>query len=116
MNERILKWLYAIQLAIAEIDSYFENIERNFISYQKNTMLKRAVERNLEIIGKAVTRILKREPSFTESITNARAIIGLRNQVIHAYDNISYENIWSILITHLPKLKSEVNELILASE
>ncbi|MEY4572055.1 MAG: hypothetical protein RLZ10_1281, partial [Bacteroidota bacterium] len=42
----------------------------------------------------------------------AKSIIGLRNQVIHSYDNISDENIWSILITHLPQLKLEINLLL----
>ena len=74
-------------------------------------MLKRAVERNLEIIGEAMNRIIKRDESFAKSITNAKSIVGLRNQVIHAYDNISDENIWSILINHLPKLKLEIDEL-----
>ncbi|WP_241775642.1 HepT-like ribonuclease domain-containing protein [Flavobacterium sp. Root420] len=36
----------------------------------------------------------------------------MRNQVIHAYDNISDENIWSILTNHLPKLRLEVDKLI----
>ncbi|KKL16390.1 hypothetical protein LCGC14_2496050 [marine sediment metagenome] len=75
-------------------------------------MLKRAVERNLEIIGEAINRILKRDESFERKISNAKAIIGLRNQVIHSYDNVSDENIWSILTTHLPKLKSEIIYLI----
>lgn len=71
-------------------------------------MLKRAVERNLEIIGEATNRILKRDVSYEIKITEAKSIIGLRNQVIHAYDNISDENIWSILIHHLPRLKEEI--------
>lgn len=75
-------------------------------------MLKRAIERNLEIIGEAMNRILKRDTSFENKIANAKSIIGLRNQVIHAYDTISDENIWSVLIIHLPKLKSEINKLI----
>ena len=75
-------------------------------------MLKRAVERDLEIIGEAVNRIIKRDAGHETDITNSKAIIGLRNQVIHAYDNISDENIWSIVINHLPKLKSEVKALI----
>jgi len=74
-------------------------------------MLKRAVERDLEIIGEAISRIIKRYPTFENKITNAKAIIGLRNQVIHAYDNISDENIWSILINHLPKLRGEIEIL-----
>ena len=75
-------------------------------------MLKRAVERNLEIIGEAVNRIAKRDESFLKNISNAKAIVSLRNQVIHAYDNISDENIWSILINHLPKLEQDINDLI----
>jgi len=75
-------------------------------------MLKRAVERNLEIIGEAMNRILIRDKEFELKITNAKSIVGLRNQVIHAYDNISDENIWSILINHLPKLKIEIENLI----
>ena len=75
-------------------------------------MLKRAVERNFEIIGEAINRIITRDNSFTQKISNAKAIIGLPNQVIHAYNNISDENIWSILINHLPKLKSEISQLV----
>ncbi|MFI0431244.1 DUF86 domain-containing protein [Mariniflexile sp. HMF6888] len=112
MDERILKWLYDIDFAINEIDSYFEGEEKDFSNYKKNTMLKRAIERDLEIIGEAVNRILNRDASFGHEISDAKSIIGLRNQVIHAYDNVSDENIWSILINHLPKLKKEVSKLI----
>lgn len=79
-------------------------------------MLKRAVERDLEIIGEAINRIVKRDESFHDKISNAKAIISLRNQVIHAYDNISDENIWSILTNHLPKLKAEIISLITQTE
>ena len=75
-------------------------------------MLKRAVERDLEIIGEAMNRILTRDNEFHLKISNAKAIVGLRNQVIHAYDSISDENIWSILTNHLPKLKEEIEPLI----
>ncbi|MGY5846588.1 HepT-like ribonuclease domain-containing protein [Salegentibacter sp. HM20] len=116
MDDRILKWLFDIKIAIEEIDSYFEGTQIDFQAYKKNLMLKRAVERDLEIIGEAINRIIKRDPEFTHKITNAKAIIGLRNQVIHAYDNISDENIWSILITHLPKLKTEIDSLIVDAQ
>ena len=112
MDERILKWIYDIDFALNEIESYFEGKDKNFFDYKENTMLKRAVERDLEIIGEAINRILKRDPSFENKIKDAKAIIGLRNQVIHAYDNISDENIWSIIINHIPKLKSDITKLI----
>lgn len=110
MDERILKWLYDIQGAIEEIDGYFEDFPKDFSAYQSNTILKRAVERDLEIIGEAINRIIKQEPDFP--IDHAKRIVGLRNQIIHAYDNISDENIWAILTKHLPILKKEVRALI----
>jgi len=60
----------------------------------------------------AINRIIKKDSNFESKITNAKSIIGLRNQVIHVYDSISDENIWSILINHLPKLKKEIEILI----
>jgi uncharacterized protein with HEPN domain len=112
MDERILKWLFDVKMSIDEIDTFFDNKEKNFFDYRSNLMLKRAVERNLEIIGEAVNRIIKRDNLFIEKISNAKAVVGLRNQVIHAYDNVSDEYIWSILINHLPKFKIEIENLI----
>lgn len=113
MDERILKWLYDIRFAIVEIESYFDDKEKNFLEYKKNIMLKRAVERDLEIIGEAVNRILKTDASFESLISDSKAIVGLRNQVIHAYDNVSDENIWAIIVNHLPKLKAEIENLLI---
>ena len=112
MDERILKWIFDIQIAISEIDVFFTIYPKDFFEYKNNIVLKRATERELEIIGEAVNRIIKQDSSFENQITNATSIIDLRNQVIHAYDSISDENIWSILINHLPKLKSDIDKLI----
>ncbi len=111
MNEKTLKYLYDIKLAIEEIDSFFLDRKKQFEDYRKDTLLKRAVERNLEIIGEAVNRILALDPDFP--LQNARKIVGLRNQIIHAYDNISDENLWGIIMNHLPNLKTEIENLIL---
>lgn len=75
MDERILKWLYDIRFAISEIESYFDGKEKDFFEYQKNIMLKRAVERDLEIIGEAVNRILTRDSTFETLISDAKAIV-----------------------------------------
>jgi len=110
MNEKVLKYLYDIKSSITEIDSYFETGEKKFETYKTSLIIKRAVERNFEIIAEAMNRILKEEASFT--ITNAKRIIGLRNQIIHGYDSISDENIWAIIINYLPILKAEVDRII----
>jgi len=110
MDERVEKWLYDIRLSIEEIDSYFDTGEKTFESFRQNLQLKRAIERNLEIIGEAVNRILLRDTSI--EIENARKIVGLRNHIIHSYDNISDETVWAIIINHIPKLKKEIDRLL----
>jgi uncharacterized protein with HEPN domain len=110
MNEKVLKCLYDIKFAIEEIDSFFVGRERRFEEYSTDIILKRAIERDLKIIGEAMSRILKENPEI--EIDNARRIIGLRNQIIHGYDTVSDENIWGIVMIHLPKLQKDVNSLL----
>lgn len=110
MEERILKYLHDILNAIYVIESYLKEKPNNFKTYSSNIILKRAIERDLEIIGEAVRRIRNIDSNFP--LQNAQKIIGLRNQIIHAYDNISDENIWAIIQKHLPLLKKEVSLLI----
>jgi uncharacterized protein with HEPN domain len=111
MDDRIKKWVYDIKLSIDEINSFFIK-PHEFESYSSNIMLKRAVERNLGIIGEAINKIKKANPVYLDRITEAGSIIALRNHVIHAYDSISDENIYSILINHLPTLQKEIEEII----
>jgi len=54
-----------VKLSIDEIDCFFEGQERNLFKYKNSLILKRAVERNLEIIGEAMNRIKQRDPVLT---------------------------------------------------
>lgn len=110
MDEEIKTWLYDILNSIIEIESYFVNIPKQFDNYQNDIRTKRAVERNIEIIGEAVNRILKKNRAV--QITNARKIVDTRNQISHGYDKVSDDVIWAIVINHLPKLKMEINNLL----
>ena len=73
-------------------------------------MMKRAIERNLEILGEAINRVLQVD-EFIE-ITDARKIVDLRNNIFHSYDTVSDEIIWSIVIKNIPNLKKEITRLI----
>ncbi len=110
MDNDIKTWLYDILQSIGEIESYFEGAPKVFDSYSNDTKTKRAVERNIEIIGEAINRIIKKDENF--GIENAQKIVGTRNRIAHGYDKISDDLIWSILINHLPKLKDEINSMM----
>lgn len=110
MDNEIKAWLFDILNAIMEIDSYFTDIPKEFSSYKNDLRTRRAVERNIEIIGEALSRIITKDASIT--ITNARKIVDTRNRIIHGYDSVSDEIIWGIIVNHIPILHSEVQALL----
>jgi len=71
---------------------------------------RKAVERNIEIIGEAVNRILNVSPEI--KITQARKIIDTRNRIIHGYDTVSKDIIWAIVSRDLIKLRQEIINLL----
>ena len=106
MEADIKVWLYDILNAIEEIEGFFIDRPKQFIDYQKDIRTKRAVERNIEIIGEAMNRILKAEMSL--EISNSRKIVDVRNKIIHGYDSVSDDIIWGVIIKYLPVLRSEI--------
>lgn len=71
---------------------------------------KKAVERNIEVIGEAMNRVLQRDSSI--ELPNSIKIVDTRNRIIHGYDIVSDEIIWGIVINHLPALKQEIDKLL----
>ena len=110
MENYIKKHLQDIITAIEEIESFFENQPKLFEEFNRDLRLRRAVERNVEIIGEAMNRILKVNSDIT--ITNSRKIVDARNYIIHGYDSLSIDILWSIVVNHLPKLKQEAIALL----
>ena len=110
MDESINKHLHDILDAINEVESFFGDKPKYFEEFCDDLCLRRAVERDIEIIGEAMNRILKEYRDI--AITNSRKIVDARNYIIHGYDSLSADILWSIVINHLPKLKEEVQILI----
>ncbi|WP_075602362.1 HepT-like ribonuclease domain-containing protein [Saccharicrinis aurantiacus] len=109
MKREVKKYLYDIKVSIDSIFDYLGD-KRDFFEYQNNKLLRRAVEREIEIIGEAMNRILKIAPDV--NIENARQIVDTRNWVIHGYDKVDDVVIWGIISKHLPKLIIEVEKLL----
>ena len=109
MQDNIRKYLYDIEVAIDSINSYLLG-KKDYSFYQQDKQLRRAIERELEIIGEAANKILQLDPEIT--IENARKIVDLRNCVIHGYDKVDDVIVWGIIVNHLPKLQEQVATLL----
>ena len=109
MSHDVKKYVLDISNAIDSIYEYL-GPKRNFNSYESNKLLRRAVERELEIIGEAVNRLIKLDSTL--EISNARRIVNLRNWVIHSYDNVDNVIIWGIIDKDLPLLQEEIKKYL----
>jgi uncharacterized protein with HEPN domain len=81
MQPEIKILLFDVLNAINETESFFDGTIKDFSFFQNDIRTKRAVERNLEIIGEAASRIYKKSPDT--DIPNIRQIIDTRNRIIH---------------------------------
>ena len=106
MQLRVLKYILDIERVIEEIEIIKVKTENNFNRFKADFILQRAVERDLEIIGEAIRKILEIDPDFP--ISSAGNIIGLRNIIAHAYDSVEAELIWGIIQIHVPALAREL--------
>ncbi|MHC1704090.1 MAG: DUF86 domain-containing protein [Tenuifilaceae bacterium] len=109
MEGEVQTWLEDIKQAIEEIEQFLPE-KLNFFEFQKDLKGRKAIERNIEIIGEAVNRILKANSNI--EISNARKIVDTRNRISHGYDTVSEDIIWTIVIKDLNHLKKEINKLI----
>jgi uncharacterized protein with HEPN domain len=108
-NKDIRIFLADIERSIREIFDFLPE-ERNFLEFQKDLKTRKAVERNIEIIGEAMNRILKIDPQFP--IEASRKIVDTRNRIIHGYDSVSEDVLWLIIVNYLPNLEKQVKELL----
>jgi len=109
MEKVVQTWLEDIKQAIDEIEDFMPK-KRDFYQFKNDLKTKKAVERNIEIIGEAVNRILNFNHEI--KITNARKIVDTRNRIIHGYDSVSEDIIWAIVSNDLQKLRQEIIDLL----
>lgn len=110
MDRKLRKYLSGIHSSILEIESFMENRPREYATFCNDTLFRRGVERNMEIMGEAMNQALKIDPDIP--ITASRKIVDTRNFVIHAYDSLKPDILWGIVINHMPLLKKEIEALL----
>lgn len=103
MTDPKAKFWSDILSAISEVEDFVTGIE-TLNGYVRDLKTKRAVERELAVIGEAVNQLMRIDPALV--LPSARAIVGMRNRLIHSYDNVDDKIVWEVVRKHLPELKS----------
>lgn len=84
---------------------------RTKAEFDTNLMLRRSVERSIEIVGEASRRVSKGFKSQHKSVPWTK-IYGQRNRLAHEYDIVDPETIWRVATVHIPVLIAELERIL----
>jgi uncharacterized protein with HEPN domain len=84
---------------------------RSRADLESNREFLRALERCVELMGEAGTRL---PPAFREEHAEVpwRQIIGMRNVMIHGYDVISADVLWDTASQDVPRLRLQIEAIL----
>jgi uncharacterized protein with HEPN domain len=104
------KYLYDIQHAIALLQEFTGG--KALADYEREPMMRAAVERKFEIIGEALAQLAKSDKETVDGISEYQRIIAFRNILIHGYADVVDRLVWDVVETKLPILSREVEALL----
>ena len=110
MQPRSPKLLEDIREAAAFIRDVAQG--KSLVDYNADRVLRQAIERNFEIIGEAIKRLAEHDAETAARIADYRQIIAFRNVLIHGYDLVDHELVWSTIESQIPTLLRDVETLL----
>ena len=106
----VRKYLFDMAEACGLIQTFLSG--KSLDDYRGDALLRSGVERQFEIIGEALGRLLEIAPELSKRISDTRRIISFRNRLIHGYASVADDVVWGIIEGNLPKLKEELQGLL----
>jgi len=104
------KYVFDIQRAAASIAEFTSGL---FLEeYQRRPMVRAAVEREFEIIGEALTQLMKVDAAVAVRISDHRRIVAFRNVLVHGYADVDDQLVWDVITAKLLTLQEEVSALL----
>jgi uncharacterized protein with HEPN domain len=110
MTDKTPKLLVDALGAIASAQEFVTGCE--LLQYTADKMRRSAVERQLEILGEACSRLARVEPDLIASVPHLKLAIDLRNRIIHGYDAVDDEIVYLTVTQDLGVLKTHLIGLL----
>jgi uncharacterized protein with HEPN domain len=110
MQLEVKKLLEDIRQACEEILAFTNG--KTFKDYKQDRLLRSGVERQFEIIGEALNRLVKTAPDVADQVSHYKRIISFRNILIHGYDLVEDAVVWDVVVKDLPLLHSQAVKLL----
>jgi uncharacterized protein with HEPN domain len=105
-------YLWDAQRAAKAIASFAH--DKSLEDVARDLLLRSAIERQLEIIGEALSQLAKNYPEVAAKVPDLRPIIAFRNILVHGYAAIRLETVWLVVQEKLPDLQSTLAAILAA--
>ena len=80
--------------------------------FLSNEMLQLAVAFQFGVIGEALKKASEQDSSLPVLIPDLRLMIGMRNRIFHAYDEIDFELLWDTIQSDIPQLQTLLGNML----
>lgn len=101
-------YLEDILSCIGKIKEFTKGMD--FAKFCASQLVQDAVLRNLEVMGEAASKLpdelRKKHPDV-----EWRKIIGMRNKLIHGYDDVDAEIVWNAVEKDLPEFEKQIRKM-----
>jgi uncharacterized protein with HEPN domain len=109
MLSRDINYVLDILEAVRLLQTFVAGVDQD--TFENDLMRQAAVMRQLEIMGEAARR-LSEETRLELSEIPWRQIIGMRNRLIHGYDDVDLAIVWDSVQNDLPLLIVQLEKIV----
>ena len=110
MSLEAQKYLHDIGRAVRLLTDFTG--DKTFGDYERDAMLRAAVERQFEVIGEATAQLARVDEALVARISDYHQIIAFRNILIHGYADVDDRLVWDVVEVKLPILRNDVEALL----
>ena len=77
-----------------------------------DALLRSAVERQVQIVGEALSQLAQQDASYQSKIPELPRIVGLRNILVHGYAMVDLKRLWDIVTEDLSAIRMQLQDLL----
>ena len=85
---------------------------KNFDEVETDDLLRSAIERQLTILGEALSQRRQFDPATAAVLPALARIVGFRNVLVHGYASVDNRIVWGVIETHLAPLLAALKNLL----